>query len=262
MPGCEDARPARLHALARDYPDGFIVGEHAHVAGQFIHATAGVMEIRAARHLWLVPPQRGLWIPPRLAHAFRARGCVSLRTLYIAPGPDASRLGSATCGFTVPMLLRALILRMLDPPVIGDERRQRRLATVLLDELANLERDGLSLPMPSDPRLARICAGILARPGDAHRIDEGARHAGASIRTLARLSRDELGCPLSAWRQQARVLSAVPMLIAGEPVTRIAQTLGYETTGAFSAMFGRLVGMSPRAYQRSYRVSQHDLAEG
>ncbi|WP_171070293.1 AraC family transcriptional regulator [Methylobacterium terricola] len=243
--------PACLQAIARDYPDGAVVGEHCHIDGQSIHATAGVMEIQAARRLWLVPPQRGLWVPPRLAHALRARGGVSLRTLYVAPDRAKRLLGDTPCGFAVPLLVRELILRMLDPCVAGDRDRNGRLAAVLVDELADLHPDGISLSMPSDPRLARVCASILAQPGEERRIDDFARQAGASVRTLGRLALHELGCPLSAWRQQARVLSAVPRLIAGEPVTRVAQSLGYETNGAFAAIFKRLIGVSPREYHKS-----------
>lgn len=240
-----------LHAVARDYVDGSVVGEHCHVGGQLIHATAGVMQIRAAQRLWLVPPRRALWIPPRLAHALRARGDVSLRTLYIETACAQRLLGDVPRGFVVPTLVRELILRMLDPCAASDGERIGRLTAVLVDELADLDPEGVALSMPSDPRLARVCAGILARPGEEHRIDELARRAGASVRTLRRLALHELGCPLSTWRQQARILSAVPMLIAGESVTGTAQALGYETTGAFAAMFRRFVGMSPREYSTS-----------
>lgn len=71
---------------------------------------------------------------------------------------------------------------------------------------------------------------------------------GASPRTLIRLANKELGCSFSVWRQQARILSAVPMLVAGEAVTSTALTLGYETPSAFAAMFKRFIGASPRVF--------------
>ncbi len=251
MAALNEPAPVGIHAVARDYADGSVVGEHCHADGQLIYATVGVMQIRAARRLWLVPPQRALWIPPRLTHALQARGSVSLRTLYIVPACAQQLLGDVPRGFAVPALVRELILRMLDRCAASDGERQSRLIAVLVDELANLDPDGISLSMPSDPRLARACAGILAKPGEEHRIEELARHAGASVRSLGRLALHELGCPLSTWRQQARILSAVPMLIAGESVTGTARSLGYETAGAFAAMFKRFVGMSPREYRMS-----------
>lgn len=241
-------RAAGLHAAARDYPDGAIVGEHCHADGQLIHATAGVMEIRAARRLWLVPPQRALWIPPRMPHGLRARGQVSLRTLYVA-ADDARRFSKAPSGFVVPPLLRELILRALAPCMDENPQRRHRLAAVLFDELRALTPDDLWLAMPSEPRLARICADILAQPGNLHPVDRLAQQGGVSVRTLRRLAQRELGCPLSTWRQQVRILSAIPMLIEGDPVIRVAQAMGYETPGAFSAMFKRIVGVQPHAYR-------------
>lgn len=236
-----------VRAVARDYPDGALVGAHCHAEGQFIHATTGVMEIRAARHLWLVPPQRALWVPPRLPHTLRARGAVSLRTLYIA-APDTDRLSDAPRGFRMSRLVRELILRMLDPE-IDDTARYDRLVGVLLDELDDLASSAAAIILPADVRLARACADIIAAPGQAHRVDALAHRAGASIRTLTRLARDELGCPLSTWRQQARVMAAIPMLIEGQPITNVAHDLGYKTPGAFAAMFKRFVGVTPSRYR-------------
>lgn len=244
-----DRPPPGLHAVARNYADGAVVGEHCHADGQLIYATAGVMEIRADRRLWLVPPQRALWMPPRMPHALRARGTVSLRTLYIVPDRAGQALGKTPQCFMVPALIRELIIRALDQRTIRDRHRYGRLAGVLFDEMADLNPDGRCLAIPSDPRLAQVCARILAQPGDTHQIEDLARQAGASVRTLGRLARHELGCSLSTWRQEARMLSAVPMLIAGVPVTRVAQSLGYETPAAFAAAFKRMMGASPRAYR-------------
>lgn len=253
-------RPVSIHAVARNYPNGALIGEHCHIDGQFIHATAGVMEIRAAHRMWLIPPQRALWIPPRVPHGLRARGAVSLRTLYIAQD-DARDVSDAPRGFVVPPLLRQLILQALEPCMRRDLQRQRHLNAVLMDELRALVPDALSLAMPSDPRLARACADILARPDDEHRIERLAQESGASVRTLTRLAQDELGCPLSTWRQQARILSSIPMLIAGKQVTSVAHSMGYETPGAYSAMFKRMMGVQPHLYRQSPGPNELPLAE-
>lgn len=40
----------------------------------------------------------------------------------------------------------------------------------------------------------------------------------------------------------------MPRLAAGEAVTSVALDLGYETPGAFAAMFRRLMGTTPSRY--------------
>ncbi|MBS1018732.1 helix-turn-helix transcriptional regulator [Gluconobacter cerinus] len=249
MPYVDDSKSTDIRALARDYVDGESVGEHCHKDGQFIHATAGVMEIRTPMRLWLVPPQRGLWIPPCIPHALRARGKVTLRTVYIAASKVTSCLGEQPGGFMVSAFLREIILKSLSQDVIEDHPRFHRLAGVLLDELSHLTPDRLSLAMPIDKRLALACAEILSTPDINPGMGALSKQAGTSIRTLTRLAQKEFGCSLSIWRQQALVLTAVPKLIAGEPVASIADTLGYETPSAFAAMFRRIMGVTPGNYR-------------
>ncbi|RCV90275.1 helix-turn-helix domain-containing protein [Billgrantia montanilacus] len=52
----------------------------------------------------------------------------------------------------------------------------------------------------------------------------------------------------AAWRQQARLLAALPMLAAGRSVTVVSQEVGYESPSAFIAAFRRSLGASPGRY--------------
>jgi AraC-like DNA-binding protein len=45
-----------------------------------------------------------------------------------------------------------------------------------------------------------------------------------------------------------RLLAATAMLAAGQPITRIALDLGYESPSAFTAMFRRALGAPPSHY--------------
>jgi AraC-like DNA-binding protein len=119
---------------------------------------------------------------------------------------------------------------------------------LILDEIATLPSLGLDLPMPRDPRLARICRALRLEPGSMRTLDEWAREAGASRRTIARLFTRETGLTFAGWRQQARLLAGVALLAAGEAVTQIALDLGYESPSAFAAMFRRALGAPPSRY--------------
>ncbi|WP_243649671.1 AraC family ligand binding domain-containing protein [Azotobacter chroococcum] len=59
--------------MAKDYPAGHVVPRHTHACGQLIYAVSGIMEVRTDSGLWLVPPQRALWMPAGIAHAMRTR---------------------------------------------------------------------------------------------------------------------------------------------------------------------------------------------
>jgi AraC-like DNA-binding protein len=65
---------------------------------------------------------------------------------------------------------------------------------------------------------------------------------------LTRRFAAETGMPFSEWRQRARLMRALELLMAGQPVTGIALDLGYDSLSAFIAMFRRSLGVSPSKY--------------
>ncbi|MGG2479228.1 helix-turn-helix domain-containing protein, partial [Rhizobium sp. BR5] len=80
-------------------------------------------------------------------------------------------------------------------------------------------------------------------------IDDWAAAMGISRRSFTRLFRKELGLSFVTWRQQACIFASLPRLAAGEAVTNVALDAGYENIPAFTTMFRRMLGSSPRAYR-------------
>lgn len=119
---------------------------------------------------------------------------------------------------------------------------------VLLDEIDWTPTREVAMPPFHDRRLIAIEHALTADPGDTRTIDEWAACAGASTRNLARLFRREAGMTFRQWRDQFRALAAIPRLANGESVTILANEFGYETPGAFAAMFRRVIGMTPSQY--------------
>src|ERR1700722_12630666 len=76
---------AQMTTLSYDYVSGHEVPEHFHNEDQFVFACKGVMTIRTSSGIWVVPSQRAVWIPGRVAHSIKMSGNVSMRTLYFAP---------------------------------------------------------------------------------------------------------------------------------------------------------------------------------
>ncbi|MBN3786589.1 helix-turn-helix transcriptional regulator [Burkholderia sp. Ac-20353] len=235
--------------MAKEYADGFEVGEHRHARAQLIYATRGVIEVTVGRALWLVPPQRALWMPARTPHAMRARGAVSLRSPYIRTESCPAGFPDAPRAVNVTPLLRELIVRAASIPLDGEPTgRDELVITHLLAEIEWVPGHPLHIPRGGDRRLKRICDAILGAPADARTLDEWAVEAGASTRTLARLFIAETGMTFVHWRQLVRVQHALPLLATGRPVAEVSGALGYETPGAFAAMFRRVTGTTPSAY--------------
>ena len=222
---------------------------HSHERAQFIYATAGTMRVAADGSMWVVPPQRALWMPAGVEHGITMSSDVTMRTLYLRD--DAAAAMPLSCRvLPVSPLLRELIVRATELPLQYDEDGAAgHVIALLLAELHGLQSLPLQLPMPQEARLRALCLALLAAPGDQRTLREWAQSVNASERTVARLFQSETGLSFGAWRQQARLLEAMGRLGSGAPVTQVALDLGYDSVSAFSAMFRRAAGASPSAYR-------------
>ncbi|MFD4669625.1 GlxA family transcriptional regulator [Lentzea sp. NPDC058450] len=80
-----------------------------------------------------------------------------------------------------------------------------------------------------------------------------ARHAGTSVRTFSRLSRDSLGIPPMEWLRRARVRYAKELLQRTDwTVDRVAAQCGFGSESALRYHFGKLTGVSPGQYRGRY----------
>ena len=104
-----ESTPRTVAALATDAADDTVIPPHAHRRGQLIHAISGVMIVSAALGSWVVPPGRGVWVPPGMAHQIRMAGDVQMRTVFVEPGTRVA-LGNECRVVDVGALLRQLIV--------------------------------------------------------------------------------------------------------------------------------------------------------
>ena len=243
-----EAQSEAIVGYRRDLSPGEVIPPHRHRRHQLVYASEGVMTVTTARGAFVVPPQRGVWLPGGVEHRIDARGAVSMRTLYVEPHA-AQGLPAEVCVLHVTPLLRELLLAAVaQSQTYRPNSPEDRLMSVILDQIRVLPVAPLALPMPSDRRLRRVAEGLLANPADSRGLDDWAAEVGASARTLARLFRRELAMSFRAWRQQLRLLRALESLAAGDAVTTVALDLGYDSPSAFIAMFRRNLGTTPTRY--------------
>jgi AraC-like DNA-binding protein len=239
--------PRAVSALANSYPRGHVIAAHTHPRDQLIFGLHGVMAVGAAGAMWTVPASHALWMPAGVEHRIQMVSAVEMRSLYLDPARVRGSPRQCEVFFVTP-LLRALIVAAMDVKALYDERgRDGRVMQLIVDEVARLVPQPLGLRMPGDPRLARLCERMLEDLAAGTPIAERAREAGLSERSVIRLFPRETGLSLGRWQQQARLLRAFALFDEGASVTRVALELGYATPSAFTKMFRRLLGVSPRA---------------
>ncbi|MGI2035125.1 AraC family transcriptional regulator [Rhizobium panacihumi] len=235
--------------LGIDYPDGYVAEPHRHRRAQFLYGSSGVVLVSTSDGSWIMPPQRGLWIPAGTEHSVRMLGSVAMCSLYIDEAAFPG--GFQRCEVVgVSDLLRSLL--MAAPGIAleyNPDGRDGALVNLLLHELRELAPLPLSLPFPRHPRLAVKCREFLERPSPHDSIDTWSDELGMTRRTFTRLFKRETGCSFVEWRQKACLISALPQLADGHSVTSIALNLGYENPASFTSMFKRLLGSAPTEYR-------------
>lgn len=243
-----ETRSEAVIAVGNVYAAGHVHAAHRHRRSQLLYSSTGVTIVGTEQGSWVVPPQRAIWIPAGVSHDIRMVGEVSTRSIYLKDGAVANT--PARCKVVaVSPLLRRLLIEAVDLPLAYErDARAGHIIQLILIELESFIELPLRVPIPAQPRLAEKCREFMAAPTTHDTIDDWASDLHMSRRAFTRLFRSETGMSLSAWRQQACAVAALPRLISGEPITSVAIDFGYGSPAAFSAMFRRVMGAAPVSY--------------
>ena len=245
-----DSTPRAVIAVGNDHLPG-ARSVHTHRRSQLLCTITGVVTLWTEQGSWVAPPKRAVWIPAGVPHAIRMSGPASTCSVYVqASVASRRRLPGACCVVAVSPLLQALVREAVDLPLLYDPAgRDGRVMSLILDELAALQPAmPLHVPLPADARLARVCAQMLAQPTGRIGLDALASQLGMSRSTFVRHFRASTGMSFGTWQRQALLLAALERLGAGEPVTRVALDLGYDSPSAFTVQFKRALGVTPSRY--------------
>ena len=243
-----DNTPRPVVAIGNDYPDGHLIAPHQHRRGQLISGATGLVVIATAAGTWVMPPQRGMWIPPATRHHVRVVGAVTMQSLYVQPDATAGMPGHCQVVGISPFMRSLMTEAMRLPLDYPLEGRAGAMMELIQHEMRQVPVLPLSLHFPAHGKLSVLCRAFMERPSIRQTIDAWAEALGMSRRSFTRLFRRETGTSFVAWRQQACLLCAMPRLAAGEAVTTVAIDLGYENPAAFTLMFRRAFGSPPLTY--------------
>ncbi len=103
----------------------------------------------------------------------------------------------------------------------------------------------------ADKQMSAALTAMHADPGHRWSLPELAKLTGMSRSTFAQKFKEVVGVSPMEYLTQWRMLLAGDRLETSEdPISIIAQTLGYESETAFSAAFKKVMGAPPRQYSR------------
>ncbi|WP_310631910.1 helix-turn-helix transcriptional regulator [Paraburkholderia sp.] len=258
----QSAAAKKVIAQAINYADGAHEIAHIHHRAQLIYVAGGIVRVITPGGLWTLKPGMALLIGTQIEHELHMVGQTALRTLYIDPDTLPPLAGDCRM-IALDDLLRASIAAMCEA---GDgEAAERRTAVIvplilhlLAERLASAAdadasdiADEPRLPLPDDLRLRTICESLIADAANADTLEQWAERTGASVRTLARLFRQQTGMSFVQWRERLRLEDALSKLSVGHAPGDVAQALGYADVRTFTVMFRRAFGSTPQQFRQS-----------
>lgn len=238
-------------ALDPAYPDGALIAPHHHPMSQLLYAIEGVMLVQSTHVRWLVPPGCGAWLVADEEHSVRMCGNVQMRTVFFSP-TLCEGLPMTSGVLSISALLHALILsavQLRHKPQWSE--RDQRLMLLLLDELRLATILPFSLPWPKDPLFEQLCQPFMHHPEGLASVEASARQLGLTVKTFQRRFQRDTQLTWGRWCQQLRLINAMERLGRGDKIIEVAFDLGYATPSAFSSMFKKQTGLTPRHFARA-----------
>src|ERR1700750_2822832 len=155
-----------VHMVARYARKGTRLAPHMHRESQLVYAATGTMQVTTPKSRWLVPPDRAVWVPARLAHAIDVLADIELRTLYfdltwLKREGHGKRLAKEFVVRVSP-LLHQTILALFDDR--HDPERTALLVRLAMLELERAEDSATFIPVPQEPRSRHAAHVGLAAP--------------------------------------------------------------------------------------------------
>lgn len=203
--------------------------------GAFVLADAGLLDGRRVTTHWLYAE--------RLAR--RCAADIDPDVLYVEDR------GVFTSAGTAAGIDLCLYLVALDHGVHVANRVARRI--VMPPYRAGGQAQYAEEPPERVTALSPLLDWARERIGGGVTIDDLAREAAMSRRTLTRRFRAVLGVPPGEWLQQERLRLAQQLLeTRDDPLTVVARRAGYDSETTMRAQFAARIGTSPRAYRQTF----------
>lgn len=203
----------------------------ASCSAAFVLAATGLLSGRAATTTWWLAPLFGRRFPDVTVHADR---------MVV----DSGEVLTAGAAFAHTDLLLTLVTRL-----VGGALAEQVARYLVLDARMSQSRYMvLEHLRATDPVLRAVQQHVYANLNRQLSLDELARAASVSPRTLARRSRDRLGVSPTEYVHRLRVGQATTLLTTTrEPIDAIAGAVGYADPAAFRRIYRRHTGETPTA---------------
>lgn len=188
-----DHLPWPIIVTGNSCPDGHVIAPHRHRRGQLSSSASGVFILTTDEGTWVMPPQRGLWIPSTTKHRVRSVRKVNMQSLYLEP-KDIPQMPRRCQAVGISPFMRGLLTEALNLPHEYDfDGRAGALMELIRHEMQQMPILPLALPFSSHGALATRCCAFVQQPNVRETIDDWSAAMGMSRRTFTRFFKQKTG---------------------------------------------------------------------
>lgn len=209
--------------------------------GAFVLAAAGLLDGRRATTHWMYVDELRARYP---------RVELDPSVLYVVDGTIMTSAGTAA-GIDL-----CLHIVTVDYGADVAAAVSRRMLMPLHRSGGQAQYVDTPLPQALGDEMTELLAWAVTRIPTGLSVDDLARRAAVSPRTLTRRFRQATGLAPGEWLQGERLRLARRLLeTSDDSIERVARHAGYDTPVAMRAQFARRLHTSPRAYRRTFRAA-------
>ncbi|MGN7811769.1 helix-turn-helix domain-containing protein [Flavobacterium sp. 22076] len=227
---------------------------HQHDKAQLLLVYGGIAYLQTQERDLYIPSNHYIWIPGNYPHNLM----FNTQDLYIIniyfPQQKAGDFYDELGIYPVSKLLSEML--SFSEKWQGDYAEGSwefeflsTLKNVLSKE--NLKKFSIQLPTTDDQRLNAITNSIRNRLNESLSLEDTAKRAGMSVRSLTRLFQAQLHITYIQYLKMLRIIKAMELINDTDlNMTEIAYEVGYSNIAAFSNNFHQLTNMRPTEFKQ------------
>jgi AraC-like DNA-binding protein len=235
-----------------DQADNIRYDWHAHTRHQLLYAFSGTLRLEVENGLYLLPPQRAVWIPAGVRHRTTLKK-VRSGSVYLAPLLVPTEIARVRIISAAP-IVREMVRYALRWPATRDPDDQ--LANAWFRTMGLLCAEWIRDEMPFHLPAAQTGQVAMAMEYTLQNLDSvtmeaAAQAAALSERHFRRRFALETGITWRLFLHQARMLRAMELLVEVDTnITEVAYAVGFNSLSAFAKSFALFSGQTPSKYRR------------
>ncbi|WP_034266544.1 GlxA family transcriptional regulator [Actinospica robiniae] len=208
-------------------------------SGAFVLAAAGLLDGRRATTHWAKAAELAEYYPAVT---------VEEDVLYVDEGEVLTSAGVAAGLDLCLHIIRS------DHGAAAANQRARGLVAAPHRTGGQAQYIDRAVPATSGDTLADLRGWLLGHLEEPQSLDQMARRAGVSRRTLSRRFLEETGRPPAGWLLDVRLTRARELLETSDaPMETVARLAGLGTPANLRVLFNRHVGTAPSTYRATFR---------